>query len=234
MYTVSNEVLLLMRTKWFAFSWLALIMFAILGGLLTKLSYKDYNAHAQEKLGSYSVAQLSFHLENIECESVIQLVAESEYIFKVKKIDKSIFLYQTTFTPVRVMHVYKGDVSLTGAQVFIFEPAFAIFETERYYPVSSYNLMLEGKDYLVFLCKRKYPEGYTANDIERNSFIYTTNSALSKYLLNNDFQKEILIAGNDGLIKYDEIKDFEIITWEDEQLDYYNSFKKEVITLYKD
>ena len=222
-----------MKPKSFVFTWVGIIIFAVLVGLLTKFSYQDNNSDAHEKINEFSVAQTSIDWENSEWKNAQQLADEAEYIFIVKKAGQSTFLYHATLTPVEVVHVFKSnEEDFLGEQLYLFEPSFVLFEFERYFPHNSYNMMLDDSEYLVFLNRRTFPEGYVPNDVEKHSYLFTTNCALSKYLLNNSFQNDILY--DDGTnIKYNEINLLEIIVYDKKQLDYYNRFKEEIVANYK-
>jgi hypothetical protein len=139
----------------------------------------------------------------------------------------------------QVISVYKGDKSLAEKHIYLYEPSFIDFKNGFYFAVAGYNMMLIDKEYMVFLNKRKFPEGYKPNAVEQNSFLFVSflsaennNCALSKYLLNNSFQSAVLDSSNDSHIKYDDIKDFEVVATEKDQLAYYNNFKKQVLELY--
>lgn len=233
-----------MRARWFVLSWACLIIIAILGGIFTRLSYQDYSADAAEKIGGFTVLLGGINLEYV-WKSVPELEKGAEYVLKIKKIGNSQYQYHATLSPVQVISFYKGDESLAGKCIYLYEPSFIDFKNGSYFAVAGYNMMLVDKEYIVFLNKRKFPEGYKPNAVEQNSFLFASflfaeknmftennNCALSKYLLNNSFQSKVLDLSSDGHIKYDDIKDLEIVATEKDHLEYYNNFKKQVLGLY--
>ncbi|MBO8170240.1 MAG: hypothetical protein H0Z35_13855 [Thermoanaerobacteraceae bacterium] len=225
-----------MRVRGFVLIWVFIIIIAILGALFTRLSYKDYAADAAEKIGGFRVLLSGIDLENNDWKSFQQLKKEAEYVLKIKKIGESKYQYQTVLSKVQVINVYKGDQSLVGKYIYIYEPSFFDFKNKFYFVTGGYNIMLSNKEYIVFLNKRKFPEGYKPDAVEQNSFLFTTNNgssnALGKYLLNNNFQSEVLDLSNERYIQYDDIRDLEVIATEKDQLEYYNNFKKQVLESY--
>jgi hypothetical protein len=227
-----------MKARWFFLGWVCLIIIAILGGIFTRLSYQDYSANATEKIGSFTVLLSGISLE-YAWKNVPELEKDAEYVLKIKKIGNSQYQYHTILSQAQVIRVYKGDENLSGKYIYLYEPSFIDFKNESYFAVAGYNIVLIDKEYIVFLNKRKFPEGYKPNAVEQNSFLFVSflsaennNCALSKYLLNNSFQSEILDLSSDRHIKYDDIKDLEVVATEKDQLEYYNNFKKQVLELY--
>lgn len=225
-----------MKAKWFVLGWVCLIIIAILGGIFTRLSYQDYSADATEKIGGFTVLLSGMNLEYV-WNSVPELIKDAEYVLKIKKTGASQYQYHTILSQVQVISVYKGDEGFAGKSIYLYEPSFIDFKNESYFAVAGYNIMLTGEEYIVFLNQRKFPEGYKPNAIEQNSFLFASfsfaeNCALGKYLLNNSFQSEVLDLSNRRSIKYDDIKDLEVVATEKDQLEYYNNFKKQVLGLY--
>lgn len=227
-----------MRARWFVLGWVCLIILAILGGIFTRLSYQDYGADAAEKIGGFEVLVSGICLEYNDWQNLQQIKKEAEYILKVKKTGESKYQYHTILSMVQVIDVYKGDESLAGEHIYLYEPSFIDFKNKFYFVAVGYNMMLSDKEYILFLNKRKFPEGYRPNAVEQNSFLLTTNNgfsdALGKYLLNNSFQSEVLDLSNERniKIKYDDIRDLEVVATGKDQLEYYNNFKKQVLELY--
>ena len=221
-----------MKPKYFAFLWIGVVLFAVLAGIRTGSSYQKH-----KKIGNdFWVSQDPIDWEEEgKWKTTQQISDKSEYILAVKKAGPSDFLYYTTLTPVKILRVFKGDgEDLTGKKIYLFEPAFPRFDSESYLPIRNYNLMLDGGEYLVFLNRRAFSDGYVPNRVERNSFLFTTNCALSRYLLNagdSGAKSDILHDVDD--LKYKDIRLQDVIISDKKQMDYYNRFKKEMLAAYR-
>jgi len=220
-----------MKPKYFAFLWIGILLLAVLAGVRTGASYQEH-----EEIGDdFWVSQVPIDWEDSEWKSAQSISEKSEFILSVEKTGSSDFLYYSTLTPVKVLSVFKGDgEDLTGKKIYLFEPACPRFDSKSYLPVNNYNLMLDDGEYLVCLNRRTFSDGYIPNHVEKNSFLFTTNCALSRYLRNSrqsGAKSDILHDVDD--LKYKDVKLQDVIISDKKQMDFYNRFKKEMLAAYK-
>ncbi|MFL0194080.1 hypothetical protein ACJDU8_00525 [Clostridium sp. WILCCON 0269] len=166
---------------------------------------------------------------NDKIDTVNDLNEKSILIAKVRPTDPNqrLNLLQTILTKVEILNVYKGNYK-KGEKIYIYEPSYIslLYKTKQstYASFNCYNLMLNDKEYIVFLKKPKYPNGYKLKDREKISFMFI-NPLLGKYSVDSDKNTSLLSKEELNKIKYGSIKKYDIVTTSKETLDKYNIFR---------
>lgn len=156
-----------------------------------------------------------------------QLENESELIVKVKLSQNRINYTQAVRTLVHVTDVFKGNEVKIGDNIIIFEPS--NFLGLNYFSLDGYNLMRSDQEYILFLKHLKKPEDYHYTDDQAVTFM-PISSYYAKYPMNSLSGEGYLSREDlDKGINYSSIKDWDIITTDQNKLKKYNEFKKIVI-----
>ena len=134
------------------------LLFALALGVVTKRSWIDnLDANAQIQAGDTRYLNLSDDEEyergylTPDAADEDSLKEVSEYILKVELNGKRINFSQSILSQVKVLQVYKDkDDILPGDEVIVYEPCSFRYDM-LYYSLGGYNIMQEGKQYLLFL-----------------------------------------------------------------------------------
>jgi len=212
--------------------WIVLITFCVITGIFTRLSYKDHTSVAIDELGLFKYAGGSFSSDT-GLKKLKELEDESEYICKVKQLNNKKHQNKTILSECEVLNVYKGDDILQGQHIYVYEPSYFDFNSGFYFVFDGYNLMLIDHEYILFLNKKRFPIEYKRNNIEKYSFILTTNNPLSKYSFTKGYQDSFIDEKKDNnSLTYEDIRNLEIITLSKKNLELYNNLKGEVLKHY--
>lgn len=131
---------------------------------------------------------------------------------------KRIKYTECILSQVKVLDIFKGKVDTDTIKVF--EPCY--FDENNMITVSGYNLMKNGKKYILFLKKVKC-------SIYGTKYIYIpTSTLLSKYEYNckKTTGKAYYAKGNLEELSYNDIKESEIYTKDKKVITFYNKNKK--------
>lgn len=219
---------------------LSVLLFLAIGvGLFTRFSFieEDVNvASLMQKENQIRVQLMedpqfvSIYFNN-QLKDFSQLKDQSDIIVKVKVTNDRENHFQAILSKVRVTKVYKGEVK-QGDSIYLYEPS-SFHKSESYSSTGGYNIMLDNQEYIVFLNHLKKPEGYQYKDREAISFV-PISSYFGKYPVNS---KEITpliskeIETSDIETMYSKVKDYDILTTQNEMLKKYQSFKNEALNM---
>lgn len=207
------------------------LAFAVIFGVVTRNSYKHYDADNAEVRLSHESTEV--YIKNITAESVIKQLNSANSVFAVT-VKESENIYQRTKTTVRVDRVIKGDESVLNSDVIIYEPNFFAGGSRHsdgyfYYSTNSINnLMQTGKQYLVFTDEMKYSKSYqeTLDTPE-----YAVNRALTLYSF--PLSGEIsFFPSEDFLVPFKDIKSFDYICFSEYQKNVLDDIRKSVLDKY--
>ncbi|MCD3281417.1 hypothetical protein G8V05_04205, partial [Clostridium botulinum C/D] len=113
-----------------------------------------------------------------------------------------------------------------------YEPSF--IKNDMYWCSNGYNLMLNDTEYIVYLNSLKVPDGYNKTEKEKNSYMFTTLE-FSKFDINNKNNVNNLYSVKDfdnGKIKYNDLKNDNVVVVNKDILEKYTNIKKEVKKIY--
>jgi len=215
-----------MRKK-FIIIWLIMIILCIGVGVFTRMSYKNYYEIKKDKMDLFVVGSGAGIMENI---NISDIEDKSEIVVRIKNTGEREYLYKTVLSKVEIIDVYKGKekLNIDNKYIYVYEPSFFNFEKEYYMAVGAITIMRKNEQYILFLNRKDFPQKYKKSDKEKNEFVLATNNSLSKYLISEEYQKEIV--SND--LKYGEIKEYEVMVSRKEDLDFYNKLKSSVLKEY--
>lgn len=208
----------------------------VIVGIMTRNSYINNVdiSNYSEKDNVY--LEITDHTEDVtkdfknlnEIKTLKDLEANTPIIAKVKvnPNSKRDQYYLTTLTNVQVLDVYKGSIPYKN--IDIFEPISGMsLEDPKEDFISSldgYNLMNDGKEYIVFLKELK-----DVNYSENKTVYMPTTTILSKYEVSNDTINKLK---PDDKIKYSDVKNQEVLLTDENLIKKFNNFKDEVIKKY--
>lgn len=211
------------------FLWVGMMALCVILGLFTRASYTDFSSSGINGIKAFKFGGDSFSLESTQCNSMEELAEISELIVRVRLMDDRKFLHLTILSKVDVIDVYKGDKLLKGKSIYIYEPAFINSRSKLYFAISGYSIMKKNSEYVLFLNKKVFPEGYRPDNIEGFSYLITTNSALGKYSIGYNRQESILNTEENKNLTYNDIVEYEVIVDNRKYLELYNTLKMEVM-----
>ncbi|WP_339228941.1 hypothetical protein [Aeribacillus sp. FSL K6-2833] len=223
----------------FIFIPIIMIIFMVVIGILTRNSYindVDVNKYFNDKELNYTISKYEEDITKVftkfeSLKNLDELEKESPIIVKAKVDSKSprIRYYLTTLTTVKVLNVYKGKIS--NDFISVFEPIDIIDAVDSAGTVNSvdgYNWMDKEKEYILFL--RPLKDSHYSDD----SVVYLpTTTVLSKYQID---ESKVSLLDEDkmlnGSLKYADIKNQEVVLYEDQYVDKFNNFKRDVLNKY--
>lgn len=219
---------------------IALIAIIVLGGvgvsLVTKGSFaEDLSINDIENYDGFNINLLNTNEENLYFENSLtnfdELVEASELVIKAQMINEREKVTQATLTPINVKEVLKGD--LQTDEIYLYEPAFFWSyiddPSNGNYLTGGYQLMQEGKKYILFLQSLKSPKAYNLSEKEERSFL-PLSEMYGKIPLQSDWKPKV-IDHNLGI--YKDIEDFEILTTEESVLQNYKQLAERVRGMYE-
>ena len=219
---------------------IAIIVVIVLGAvgvsIVTKGSFvEDLSINNIENYYDYNVNLYDNNEENPYFENTLttfeELVEASELVIKVKMSNYRKKVTQATLTTVNVEAVLKGELQTN--EILLYEPAFfwpyVDDPNTGNYSTGGYQLMQEGKEYILFLQSLKSPEGYNLSEDEKRSFL-PVSELYGKIPIKSNWVPVVI---TNEVTTYKDIKDSEILTWENDFLQNYIEIKKKVEEAYE-
>ncbi|MDR3136730.1 MAG: hypothetical protein LBU07_04880 [Coriobacteriales bacterium] len=223
------KVSLLLRCLWFA-----LLIFCVLVGIYTRLSYTDI-ATNPTRFATTPYNYLPAHTtdQNLEPESkratdldadIDALISQSPIIIECVFEGNRRYLYQSFPSDVRILTRLKGDGIQAGQIMQIFEPVQLVNEAGKaHYATPSgmydcgYTMMKEGAKYLVFLSAKEYPA--EENRIDKHTEYVFQEHPYAKISIGTDTGGGVYVA-SDEQMTVGEASTYEIVvsTSEDAKL----------------
>ncbi|AEB76817.1 hypothetical protein [Clostridium botulinum] len=226
------------KERVFSYIILILIVICVIVGFIVRRSFVDdtnFNDY-KGKMDNYSIQYLGTRSYkqyfNCNIKNYNELEKDSTFILKVKLSGSREKLSSTTLSQVTVLDIYKGDSIKKGQKIYIYEPSF--IENDMYWCSNGYNLMLNDTEYIVYLNSLKVPDGYNKTEKEKNSYMFTTLE-FSKFDINNKNNVNNLYSVKDfdnGKIKYNDLKNDNVVVVNKDILEKYTNIKKEVKKIY--
>ena len=160
------------------------------------------------------------------------LKEKSKVIAKVHVTDERKLSANAVYTKVIVKDIYKSDQSFNkNDAIYIYEPVCFEEEFEIFDSSSGYQLMRTNDDYYVFLNELPTAERYVKSEKEKISFVPSTLK-YSVYSTKNNKIKLLdkkRIDGDKEEYKYADVKELDILTYNNGALDKYKIIKKNII-----
>ena len=169
--------------------------------------------------------------------SVNELLKSSDIVVKIRFDNQRDLERLSTFSTVIIDDVVKGDPSLSGKNIFVYEESFFLFHGKQslFYLVNGNNLLRTGEQYILFLDHKEYPEQYVQSDKERLTFIMSQGT-FSKYnITKNTLSKEQMDEANhpDGSIYFNQIKDIDFLLADPNLITAYLEVKEVILSKYR-
>lgn len=158
--------------------------------------------------------------------SLNELIAESETIISATSTDNHLMQEYSVLTEVIVNEVYKGDINLVGRSVYVYEP----FIISNHYALSDggYMLMLPQSEYTLFLIFFEQPSGYQYGDAAQNTYLLS-KIQWSKFNKTAEHNTVPYKPISDDLSRYEEIKNYEFLSYSQEEIDAYTNLHEQVL-----
>lgn len=169
---------------------------------------------------------------SISIHNMDDLKAATDCIVKVKVTNDRQLRANSILTKVQVEAVLQtsDDIS-AGEEIFIYEPASFNQDFQIYEEKVGYQLMKVGEEYIVFLNYLKVIDGYQMSQKEKRTY-YPSTSLYSTYRLselNADVLDSERVYGDGERYAYREIKDMDLLTIHQEELELYRTLREQVL-----
>lgn len=148
-----------------------------------------------------------------------QDLGAADIVVRVTVLDEMILKYSSMSCMLKILDVYKGDVSV-GETIEFYEPNFFALNTETN-KVGSYNnavttMMKEGEEYILFACRNKSYCDYYTDYVGYK--VYNPASYVLTYFAVRDLENKLTLA-EDGEVTFKEIKDSEFVFfWKQDEI----------------
>jgi len=172
----------------------------------------------------------SFKGCNNENFSLEKIIRDSEVIVKGTALSDRIYLKGSVLTAFNVIKAYKGEI--TNSKIYIFEPSyFNLGKYNNYFAYCGYNLMKPGHNYILFLKKWKYTNFVRYNPYYRGKeiYVFAHNSAVDKFEINKSNTTKVINLEGNILIKYGQVKNYEVFVYNKNELTEYYQLKDKVL-----
>jgi len=213
--------------KRFLIIWLAILGICVLAGIMTRLSYTNFTVDKIDKIDEFLCCNTFFRTQDVDFSSIEHLFDSSDLIARVRKTGVSSHQRMTVLSEVKVIDVIAGDEKYQGEIIYVYEPSYFIFNSELYYVFLGYILMQDEEEYILFLQKKASSNLSAKIEMEKNSFVITTKSALGKFKVGGSHQDTIL---DENLsYTYGQIRHLELLVSDKKELEFYLSVKNQVL-----
>lgn len=210
----------------FLILWASILGICILAGIFTRLSYTNITVSRINEVNEFTCINAFFKAEDVDFNSVENLLDISDLVAKVIRTGESRHQAMTILSDVKIIDVIKGDVQLQGKTIHVYEPSYFLFKPSLYYVTMGYNLMQEGDVYILFLQKKEASNQSGIDELEQNSYVITTNSALGKFKVDNHNQNTILDENTS--YTYGQVRHLEVLVSNKKELEFYLDVKNQV------
>lgn len=164
-----------------------------------------------------------------ESFSLEKIIKDSDVIVKGIALSERIYLKDSVLTAFNIIKVYKGKVE--NSKIYIFEPSyFNLGKYNSYFAYCGYNLMKPVHKYILFLKKWQYTNFVRYNPYYKGKEIYILahNSAVDKFEISRSNVSKVINLEN-GIIKYGQVKEYEVFVYNKNELTEYYQLKREIL-----
>ncbi|WP_223066068.1 hypothetical protein [Paenibacillus caui] len=191
-------------------------------------SYMNHDNVLLSLIDSERVSSIYFYNE---IKTAGELEKQSALIVKAKVTEDRKNYSHAVRSGVQVLEVYKGNGSLKGSKIYIFEPS--NFLDTNYFSFGGYQLMQTGKEYILFINPLKKPKHYSYKNDEAISYM-PVSSHYGKFPLQEaPGSGKLRVLTQEELdqgVPYSQIKDWDILTMKEGILKTYMKIKQDVLS----
>ncbi len=203
---------------------IALLLFAsVVLGIITRNSY--VNEVSDKNLQNNAKVSFAGTINKDNSNRLYKELLQSDIIIKAVALDEYVFEKMATRCKLKIVDVYKGDVS-SGDEINYYLSGFFNKDDNKiaYRGYSVFNHMIPGKEYYVFANKGNH--GALYEEIVGKTYVYTCVEV--SWFLTENTDPEILDENKE--YTYQEIKQNEFNCFSIEQRDFINRFKQKLIS----
>lgn len=164
--------------------------------------------------------------QDILVNTVEELEESSVLIIRCQPEKDRLVRENNVLTKVKVLEVIKGDKTIENKEIDVFEPISFMIRTKAVIANKGYNYMQDGKEYLLFLKKRKLIDGYK----EQDSAFILTDELLGKYCSNEKI--ELLPEESSDRFSLADVSEYAVLTSNEETLEMYSQFTNRILQIY--
>lgn len=206
----------------------AIIAVCLIFAAVVRFSYTD----AGDKIYDYdfvSGGDLAALFKDNQISSPSDLVKQADIIVKAKCTGERKVTASAFYTTVKVSKVYVGDRTINGTNLCIIEPM-AVFADRKFINASKPFLipLQPGQEYLLLLKHMQFDPQRKLNNFQESQYYPVTESAFGYYRISNKNQKEPMNENKTYTIN--SLKDFDIFTSIQKDLDTYNEYKAQIFS----
>ncbi|ACM59797.1 hypothetical protein B0S90_0964 [Caldicellulosiruptor bescii] len=221
-----------MNRKWFVVIFVILALDIVVSFIVKKSFINTETQSVSENIVDQCVFLNggSFKGCNNENFSLEKIIRDSEVIVKGTALSDRIYLKGSVLTAFNVIKAYKGEI--TNSKIYIFEPSyFNLGKYNNYFAYCGYNLMKPGHNYILFLKKWKYTNFVRYNPYYRGKeiYVFAHNSAVDKFEINKSNTTKVINLEGNILIKYGQVKNYEVFVYNKNELTEYYQLKDKVL-----
>ena len=162
-----------------------------------------------------------------------QLLETSDLVVKVTARGEREAKYRSILTAVTVDEVYKGDASLLGQKIWVYEHA-EVFLFDDHYTVDTYggtyNLMQTGAQYYLLLNFRAMPDGYEYSEQDLKTWLIV-NTYYGKFSVRQNSALSPLSLEEANHLDYRKICDWDILPKTEEEIRDYTDRREDLLHL---
>ena len=204
--------------------WLAVIALVFIGFAVGFVTQRSFKVESYQNIDGYSVYPRPLYFDEEELADEIDKV---DFIAEVIFTGERFTAYYGCKSIVEVECVFRGDTSLVGKCIAVFEPNYFENNPDDYRLISNFNLMQTNQSYYVFLLKRKYMDAYQ-NSLQYYEFMpYPKNfSIMSKTTTSH------VPLDSNKIYYFKDISEYEFVFTSEDEFEKVKTFKESLIDKY--
>lgn len=211
------------------------VLVSVITGIVTRNSYQTFDTSE----ATYSVPydkKDNYERDLPTLSEVKKEIKEAQNIFvvEIKEHEQS---FKETRTHATVLNVVKGDNSLLGEEILIYEPNFFTYDKENdeywYYSINNLNsIMGEGKKYLVFVNTVNYDTKYEEQLLMKEFCVTDYQSDYDPILYSFPLDEKIAYLDGEKATSYDYVSDYDWLCYTEEQAKLLEEIRQTIIEKY--
>lgn len=192
---------------------------------------KEHIENAKERILQIDdTSYVSYYFDN-ELKSIDELYDKSDFVVVVKPDGKRVNFSQSILTDVKVIKVLKEPDFKIKDYIKIYEPCNFVHE-DYYASLGFYNIMQEGKEYILFLEKLRRADDYKGK--ENHTEFKPVSTIYSKYDVSGE-ETVVLIDETElekEKITYEDIRDRALLPTDKSVIEPYEKFRQGILKKY--
>lgn len=224
------------RTKCYVIVCTVILVGVIVYTVVTRLSFQGSRTLKQllscNDVDNYTVQLGAVYERNDvfkNINSYQELKEQSDICAKIYVTNERKLYANTVYTKAIVEKVYTSDCELDeNDEIYIYEPVSFQENFEIYDAMNGYQLMRTDNEYYIFLNKLPTVKEYKKKKMEEKTYIPSTVK-YSVYSVNDEHSQVLdrgRIEGDGEAYRYKDIKNYDILTTVEDELEKYNDIKK--------